>query len=311
MDEFKFDELKNFEVPESWIENALKLTPEDKKPKRAGQYRYAAGIAACVVLAAAIGFSMIFGFNKNIKLTDPGSGTPGENIIAGSTVDTAGDSENPSVPSSFISDSTQNGTVVTEPAENSTGKVSKSNQKQQSTTQSNAKNKTAQAPTDGEKQTGTPENIKAETEPEEDTDTTKIQQKTYPPYVPPTTVVHHTYPPGVGGAGDEADDPTEDPLTVRGIHFSAVIPNKAEASGDIFCRIEDESGNTLGSGGSYDSSRLALKSVWNGSSIGLSYSPDFELYYDRTYQVYFYNSQGKVVYKIRNAYIERGQYYYL
>ena len=68
MDEFKFDELKKFSVPESWLNKALEIP--SKKPKAAPKfkfYRYAAAIAACVVIAAAVTLTVMFGFNHPLK----------------------------------------------------------------------------------------------------------------------------------------------------------------------------------------------------------------------------------------------------
>ncbi len=80
MDEFKFDELKNFSVPESWLNKALEIP--SKKPKAALKfkfYRYVAAIAACVVIAAAVTLTVMFGFNNEINLTNPEPEKP-ENI---------------------------------------------------------------------------------------------------------------------------------------------------------------------------------------------------------------------------------------
>ena len=77
MDKFSFDSLKNIEVPESWIENALNSSKEKRKyviPKRF--YYFAASAAACVIIGAAVIFSLIFGINKNVDLTEPSPGSP-------------------------------------------------------------------------------------------------------------------------------------------------------------------------------------------------------------------------------------------
>ena len=61
MDKFNCDQLKNVKVPEAWIENALNI-PKRKNTSAAPKklFRMAAGIAACVVIAAAVMFSMLF-----------------------------------------------------------------------------------------------------------------------------------------------------------------------------------------------------------------------------------------------------------
>ena len=69
MEEFNFEQLKNIEVPQSCIEKALKIPAESKRsasPVRL--YRFAAGIAACVVIAAAVTLSLMTGINKNVDI---------------------------------------------------------------------------------------------------------------------------------------------------------------------------------------------------------------------------------------------------
>ena len=87
MDKFSFDSLKNIEVPESWIENALNSPKEKRKyviPKRF--YYFAASAAACVIIGAAVIFSLIFGINKNVDLTEPSPGSPSKaDLIAEQT----------------------------------------------------------------------------------------------------------------------------------------------------------------------------------------------------------------------------------
>ena len=59
MDKFNFDQLMNIEVPQSCIEKALKIPAETKKAASPVRfYRFAAGIAACVVIAAAVIFPL-------------------------------------------------------------------------------------------------------------------------------------------------------------------------------------------------------------------------------------------------------------
>ena len=73
MDKYNCDQLKNIKVPEKWIENALNVPNETQKRPLAPVmfYRFAAGIAACVVIAAAVTISLMFGINKNVDMTAP------------------------------------------------------------------------------------------------------------------------------------------------------------------------------------------------------------------------------------------------
>ena len=75
MKKVNFDNLTNIEVPDSLIKSALNV-PNDN-PKRpflpVRFHRFAAGIAACVVIAAAVTLSLMFGFHNDVDLTNPDS----------------------------------------------------------------------------------------------------------------------------------------------------------------------------------------------------------------------------------------------
>ena len=64
MDKFDFNcnQLKNIEIPEQWVNNALEIPSNAPKPvtviRKKRYYRYAAAIAACLVIAAAV---VVFG----------------------------------------------------------------------------------------------------------------------------------------------------------------------------------------------------------------------------------------------------------
>ena len=125
MNEFDFEKLKDIKIdfPESWVQNALEIpSKEHKKPAPILLYRYAAVIAACVVMGFAVTLTMIFGVGKNsVNLTKPNtdyssgySVTPDGTIPSGTGGYTA---PTYNLPAIF---GTDNGTspAVTEPSEN-------------------------------------------------------------------------------------------------------------------------------------------------------------------------------------------------
>ena len=295
MKEFDFEQLKNIDIefPESWVENALKVPSEKKRLKPVMFYRYAAATAAVIVLISAIGFTMMFGFNRNLNLTDPDSKPQGDSIIAGSTVDTTGDSDDQSeTPAKNSGDSgdTQKGTVITtEPNESVAGAVNNSTQKQQGATQSNTKNKSAQAqsngstktPSNGESQAETYADIPGDEEPTEEPETKDN-------IVPTTGDSWSSHQGEFGAAGDHKPRPTE--TEAYGCHFVTSVNRSAAQGNTYYCRIEDGSGNILGSG-------AAQKYDWGNPSwpLDLQYTADFVMYYGETYTVTFYSSNGVTV----------------
>ena len=283
MKEFDFEQLKNLEIvfPESWVENALKVPSEKKKPKPVRLYRYASVTAACIVLASAIGFTMMLGFNRNVVPAEPdGGGIPENQISEESTVGTTGDRENPSVPHGVVENGTQGGTVVTEPTEGSSGANKKSNQKKQSTTQPNA-DKKSQAPSNGESQAETYADIPGDEEPTEEPETKDN-------IVPTTGDSWPSHQGEFGAGGDYKPRPTE--TEAYGCHFVTSVNRSAAQGNTYYCRIEDGSGNILGSG-------AAQKYDWGNPSwpLDLQYTADFVMYYGETYTVTFYSSNGVTV----------------
>ena len=123
MDKFNFDQLMNIEVPQSCIEKALKIPAETKKAASPVRfYRFAAGIAACVVIAAAVILSLMTGLNKNVDLTNPDPENPSrsDSVYNGTDPSSTDDISSPSIlsPLLFGTDA-QGSTAVTEPAESS------------------------------------------------------------------------------------------------------------------------------------------------------------------------------------------------
>ena len=122
MDKYNCDQLKNIKVPEKWIENALNVPNEPQKRPLAPVmfYRFAAGIAACVVIAAAVTLSLMFGINKNVDMTAPNPNTPSrsDSIDSVTSPTSAPNVSSPSkTPPQLSEDGAQGSAAVTEPAE--------------------------------------------------------------------------------------------------------------------------------------------------------------------------------------------------
>lgn len=282
MDKFNFDQLKNIEVPEECIEKALNIPAVIKRtPTRVKIYRFAAGLAACVVLAAAIGFSFIFGLNKGVDMTAPDGGSDSYYIPA-ATDPNAEVSSNPTEAPSNPSDKTdKSATIVIERSENS-GSVNE----RKGTNQAVGKNNSQAA-----------DNSKSNSESEKQTDSVShIPESTAPQNVPATESQNQTES-GTSASG-ENDKPTRpnDP-EVYGCHFLTSIDTSEAQGNQYYCKIEDESGALLGSDGLYSESRMAETYDWGNPDwpMDIRYTADFVLYYGNYYTVTFYNSKGEVV----------------
>jgi hypothetical protein len=119
VDKFNFEQLMNIEVPDECIKKALKIPAVHKKTVFSVRFfRFAAGLAACVVIAAAVIFSAMFGVNKNVNLINPDDGARSAPSIIGTVPDST-DYTNPEKPTSDLSaGDSKNHSRVTEPAEN-------------------------------------------------------------------------------------------------------------------------------------------------------------------------------------------------
>ena len=160
MEEFNFEQLKNIEVPQSCIEKALKIPAESKKSASFVRlYRFAAGIAACVVIAAAVTLSLMTGINKNVDMTAPDSENPSRSDLVYNETgpSSADDISSPSkLPPLLFGADSQSSTAVTEPAEssaNGSGANGTKNPKQKSASTANENNK-AQEPSKSKSNNG-------------------------------------------------------------------------------------------------------------------------------------------------------------
>gem|GEM_PF-1716870 len=263
MDEFKFDELKNFSVPESWLNKALEIP--SKKPKAVPKfkfYRYAAAIAACAVIAAAVTLTVMFGFNNEINLTNPEPEKP-ENIykaVETTVSETSGNTEAlTEISTEKSSVEIRQSTTSIEPAENKADTFENGNSKKQ---------------------------IPKSTEPKEitseSTTQSSIDEKTEPVTVP-----------CVEGSTQTSSVPQGEK---RCYAETSVTPELAD--GNIYCRLEDSDGNVIGDSGLFSESRLAKKQTGKNGMVILSYTFDNAKELDgKTLAVVFYNAKGEIIKK--------------
>ena len=299
MVEIRFDYIKNFDVPESWIEGVLDKSLEKKKktllplPRRI--YYYAAGIAACVVIAVAVSLSLMFGIGKDVNMINPN----GDNAyhIEGSTDETytTDSNGNPlpkdNLPRIFGGDN-ESSTLVTEPTETDANGNPKQKSKQKSTsppsgrrskrntpTGSNSSSSDAEYFEPGEDETPG-ENI---SEPPEEPSTV-IPTPAEPNTEMPTTQTPWTKP--------EEEDPnvqytTADPNAERYYKYSALVFN-GRAKGDVYFKLTDQNGTVLATG------MVTDKTPENGKTR-ISYSVFMRRKAGNTYTWLFYDSNGTVI----------------
>lgn len=263
MDEFKFDELKNFSVPESWLNKALEIP--SKKPKAAPKfklYRYVAAIAACVVIAAAVTLTVMFGFNNEINLTNPEPEKPANIYKAVETTvsETSGNTEAlTEISTEKSSVEIRQSTTSIEPAENKADTFEIGNSKKQ---------------------------IPKSTEPKEIT-TESTTQSSIDEKTEPVTV------PCVEGSTQISSVPQGEKRC-----YAETTVTTELADGNIYCRLEDSDGNVIGDSGLFSESRLAKKETGKNGTVILSYTFDNAKELDgKTLAVVFYNAKGEIIKK--------------
>lgn len=301
MVEIRFDYIKNFDVPESWIEGVLDKSLEKKKktllslPRRL--YYYAAGIAACVVIAVAVSLSLMFGIGKDVKMTNPNGDTA--YLVEGSTDNTSATDLNgnplpkDNLPRIFGGDN-ESSTLVSEPTETDANGNPKQKSKQKSTSPSSGR-RTKRNPANGSNSsssdTGYEEPGEDETpgenisEPPEEPSTV-IPTPAEPNTEMPTTQTPWTKP--------EEEDPnvqytTADPNAERYYKYSALVFN-GRAKGDVYFKLTDQNGTVLANG------MVTDKTPENGKTR-ISYSVYMKPKAGDTYTAVFYGSDGKVIHQ--------------
>jgi len=298
VNEFDFEKLKNIKIdfPESWVENALEIpSKEHKKPAPIPFYRYAAGIAACVVMGLAVILTMIFGIGKtNVSLTKPDtdyssgySVTPDGTIPSGTGGYTA---PTDNLPVIF---GTDNGTspAVTEPSEKNENSVSNGNgnskSKQQSTAPSNGS--ATHSPQNGKKPNNGSSSRQGATDPDNSEDETAAPA-TEEPWLPPPweepTEEWNPYEPAT-------DEPWLEPPTSllpehreREFHFS-IYAKLASEDDVVYCKVTDKDGNVVSSGS-------ANLEFYDSVYSLLSYTTCLKASIDDPFKVCFYRADGGV-----------------
>ena len=298
MNEINFDEIKNFEVPESWIENALNIPSKNNKPAMPIKlYRFAAGIAACVVIAVAVMFSMLFGINKNINLIDPQPDpSQADNISGGayqSTTDAIGAS--PEIPPVFSAEDNQTATAVTEPPEGGTNDNSKSTRQGSSSANGRSKAQTSGG-TNSNSANGKQKQGSPNTQPYSGENASQAPNVQEPTDNDPEPFNDSTNEPW-----EETDEPTWlAPPSEFNYTLTATVESSL-AQGDIYCRVTDKNGITFGIGGLFDKTRLVYKYDAGGGNTSLEFDAyNRPAYYGRmefgeSYNVIFYNAKGETI----------------
>lgn len=280
MKRLNFDNLTNIEVPESLIKSALNVPNEI--PKRAffpvRFHHFAAGIAACVVIAAAVIFSLMFGFHKSVDMTDPDTPSRTDQINGSTESTSIPDVSAPStLPPSLSGEEAQSGTSAAEPA----ASIGGSNSNRQAAPQANGAS--AQAP---EAKTQDKSKQKpAQTNPQPPAAEPVTQQPTE--YVPQTEPEEE---PSTEGQGDE-------PLgSAVEVWFKTRVDSRF-IQGDAYCRIEDENGNILGNSDLYDSSRRTYENPAYNNRVELFLidTSNLRIIPGKTYSVIFYDSRGRIL----------------
>lgn len=289
MKKVSFDEIKNIEFPESWKENALSI-PSKKNTKQVSNvrfYRLAAGIAACAVIAVAVAFSLLFGINSEVDLTDPNpesvdySKEESVTITSGYTVESKTE---PQIKSLQLYNDTQKLTLKTEPAE--------------SGNDNNQNNSNlAQKPRDNLQDVTKAAN---QSEIESNDKTTEMNSRNNPMH-PQTT----EFPEFNTFLAEETNSFSENVTEIKYLgertyeFYTDVFNGKAKE--DVYCRIEDDKGNIITSG------LVTEKTPYNGKTR-IKYIDFFILDFHENYSVSFYDSSKNII-KQRVIYVSEDNTY--
>lgn len=284
MKKLNFNNLSNIEVPESLIKSALNVP--DENPKRnflsIRFYRNAAGIAACVALAALI-FSLMSGINKNVNLIEPGTIQNSDVITAetepDTTVDFSAAEESTSLPNE---EEYQNSKAVTEPYEYNGYTGDKSNNQSSDTQAPEGSKPNNEKEFHNYASSGYPQPLTSE--PAEQAPYTQKPTEENPPQTEPE----------VEPTTENQDD---EPIgSVMELWFKTRVDGRF-IQGDAYCRIEDENGNVLGSEDLYDSCRRVYENPAYNNRVELFLidTSNLRLIPGKTYSVIFYDSRGRIL----------------
>lgn len=302
MNEFDFEKLKNIKIdfPESWVENALEIpSKEHKKPAPILFYRYAAGMAACVVMGLAVILTMFFGIGKNnVSLTKPDTDySSGYSVTPDGTIPSGTGDYNAPTDNLPVIFGTDNGTspAVTEPYEYSENSDDKANP----AAKPNGQSANRQAARGGTQNNGNGNKAQNATASSGDTQPL-TDSPTEPPVTqePPDETVEPWYPPPT----EENSPPPETkapsdydyPDVFISYSFSTYV-DKSLAQNSVYCRIVDENNNNTESMPLYSSGRKVSRQNAGNNKIHLTYVSFNKLIVGKEYSVIFYNAQGTVL----------------
>lgn len=303
MSDKNFDSIKNFVVPQSWVDNALNVpnTTHRKKPIVFLNFsRYATAVAV-LLLVCALSIVVFFMPDDNIVEPDNKEKVDSTSITqsAESSANTAKSDDATTATSKELM-ITPNKTPTTksnniEPTEKSTTKDQKtdnsksdprpSTQEETKTTQStNALSATT--PTQNQTQMST---IKPTQKPTEKSTQAPTQKPTQKPTEKPTQVPTQKPTSTVGGDGYNTTE-----AIICSDSFSTA---KLVGSGKVYCSLYSSSGKLLGDINLFSSQHLATIDYKTSSIVLVSYDPLSRglLLSQGRYTYCFYNENGVVV----------------
>lgn len=319
MKKLNFDNLTNIKAPESLRKSVLNVPNE--KPKRAffpvRFHHFAAGIAACVVIAAAVIFSLMLGFHRNIDMTAPD--TPSRTDSLNDSIESTSipDVSVPSTPppslsgeeaqnrssteSQMIAQDDKTDTPEKEPAESVVDNSNASaNQNPRSSTSADGSKKPRSAGDSDPKAEN--RNSGSDNKPEADVPDASIIPNTEEATQSSGEVPHRPskddYEVLLSAYEVSNPEPGSSAPVLQGNHYSfnTTIPSSYMV-GNIFCLIENDKGTILGSGGLYSRNRELTSHSYEGDKVKLTFECYCIFYYGKTYTVNFYNSHGEMLKK--------------
>lgn len=309
MKEFDFDKLKDIKIdfPESWIDNALEIPSKtQKKAAPVKFYRFAAVIAACVVLAVALTSYLMFGINKSVDLTTQNPDLPSTHNITGDSAapETTDGSTLPQDATAALAETgNHNAAIAAEPPENSEGADGNGSQ-------SNDNNEISEGISQNKRaaQSGNHKNNNNQQKPVSSGESNPLTPipATEPPAVqqPTEEPADNTEPatePDNPGGGNSNKDRWDLPLAASDNYFFTTTVDSSLAQGDIYCRVVSVKGASLGIGGLYDDTRRVTKIDLGDGNTELDFDttnrPAYQngLRMGEPYRVVFYNSDGKTI----------------
>lgn len=317
MSDKNFDSIKNFEVPQAWVDNALSVpqTTTRKKPIVFLHFSRYATMAASILLIFVLSVVVFMLRDDNIVPVDNAKSTVSTAVTDSTdSINTEDKSNQPQTPTSNNGVSNE-GTKPsskkgnTEPTEKPTKKPQKGDNNKRDpkpTTQEKTENtqstdiSDATIPTQNKTEMPT---IEPTEKPIEKPTQKPTQKPTVKPTVRPTQrptqkptqkpTVKPTSKPPVEPTVSGGDYATEEVVTI----YDSFLASKLEGSGKVYCSIYSSSGKLLGDSNLYSSQHRASVDYKTSSVVQVSYDPlskGLWLSAGR-YSYSFYNENGVVV----------------